>query len=280
MRFTRDATCKTLDLHECCDVCTRVKEIEEEGKKVRKSMNTTCLQPWRWTITESTTSGKKRKKAKIIAELQKKGYDLKDYNEKVVAIEAITSNLFVKQKRERRRGTMRSRKKRNVILDSELHNDNAEAPFQSNTAGFVDDSSHIDDEGDSESSTIGGSLSSSSVATDASSAMANPIFSVVSTDLSAMDSPSCASVQSSICRSDPPDLPALEEYDSDGWNDSDSESVPRCSATQPPSEERLSPPTPEHAQAHCAFNDLPAAANMLLEFRGVSETLEKEKNAD
>ena len=82
MRFTRDATCLHLSLTECCDVCARIRELEKKVKKLRKGAKVECLQPWKWKIDKNTKSTTKCKKAEVIAELQDKGYDVKDYRDK------------------------------------------------------------------------------------------------------------------------------------------------------------------------------------------------------
>ena len=94
----------------------------------------------------------------MIAKLQKNGYDLKKYKEKVFEIESVISNLL-KNTRDRQRGTVRSRKRRKVVSDSELQNDKEEDPLKSNAAGFIDEIFQVENEGESERNSIGGSLS-------------------------------------------------------------------------------------------------------------------------
>ena len=116
MRFTRDATCLYLSLTECCDVCARIRAYESLGRKLWKGTNTTCLQPWKWEIKENTKSATKTKKAKVLAELQAKVYDLKDYRDNVVKLETVSSRRFVNVPRPKRTGTVKCSKKRKQVL--------------------------------------------------------------------------------------------------------------------------------------------------------------------
>ena len=107
MRFTRDATCLYLSLHECCDVCARIREYKSLGRKLWKGTSTTCLRPWKCEINENTKSATKTKKAEVLAELQAKGYDLKDYRDNVVKLETVSSRCFVNVTRPKQTGTVK-----------------------------------------------------------------------------------------------------------------------------------------------------------------------------
>ena len=94
MRLTKASTCLSLNLNERCDKCNKVKEAKELGKKLRKSFDPTCQQPWRWEIGPSSKTATKRRKQKIVDELNSRGYDFCD------AQTTTTSQLFVKRKRD------------------------------------------------------------------------------------------------------------------------------------------------------------------------------------
>ena len=68
-KLTRSSTCLDLGITQTCNVCQKVKAYLDQGKKPRKNMNQTCLQPWNWKVTGATHSSTKLKKSSALSEL-------------------------------------------------------------------------------------------------------------------------------------------------------------------------------------------------------------------
>jgi len=93
MRVTKNSTCISPIIKEQRDKCQKIHEYSSLQKLPKKNFDPTYAQPWKLKIGPYTTTATKKKKAAVLAEINKLGYVLDDSQTR------ITSELFEKRER-------------------------------------------------------------------------------------------------------------------------------------------------------------------------------------